>query len=77
MHSMRVEDDGPGVPRGEMGQVFERFYRAESTVPGSDGKGSGLGLAIVKEIVERHHGTVRAESIDPHGLRIVVELPPA
>jgi len=76
-HSLRVEDDGPGVPRGEMGQVFERFYRAESGSRGSDGKGSGLGLAIVKEIVERHHGTVRAEPIDPHGLRIVVELPPA
>jgi two-component system sensor histidine kinase BaeS len=76
-HSLRVEDDGPGVPRGEMGQVFERFYRAESATRGGDGKGSGLGLAIVKEIVERHHGTVRAEPIDPHGLRIVVELPPA
>jgi two-component system sensor histidine kinase BaeS len=76
-HSLRVEDDGPGIPRGEMGQVFERFYRAESAVQGIDGKGSGLGLAIVKEIVERHHGTVRAEPIDPHGLRIVVALPPA
>ncbi|HET7498026.1 MAG TPA: HAMP domain-containing sensor histidine kinase [Candidatus Eisenbacteria bacterium] len=76
-HSLRVEDDGPGVPRGEMGQVFERFYRAESAGHGSDGKGSGLGLAIVKEIVERHQGTVRAEPIDPHGLSIVVELPPA
>lgn len=74
-HSLRVEDDGPGVPQDEMGQVFERFYRADSAVHGSDGKGSGLGLAIVKEIVERHHGTVRAESIDPHGLRIIVELP--
>lgn len=73
---LRVEDDGPGIPSGEMGQVFERFYRAESS-RGSDGKGSGLGLAIVKEIVERHHGTVRAESIVPHGLRIIVELPPA
>jgi signal transduction histidine kinase len=76
-HSLRVEDDGPGIPRDEMGQVFERFYRAESAVHGSDGKGSGLGLAIVKEIVERHHGTVRAEPIDPHGLRIIVELPAA
>lgn len=75
-HALRVEDDGPGVPRGEMGHVFERFYRAESAARGSDGKGSGLGLAIVKEIVERHHGTVRAEPIDPHGLRIVVTLPP-
>jgi len=76
-HVLRVEDDGPGIPVGETGQVFERFYRAESAAQGTDGKGSGLGLAIVKEIVERHHGTVRAEPIDPHGLRILVALPPA
>jgi signal transduction histidine kinase len=76
-HLLSVEDDGPGVPAGEMGHVFERFYRAESAPLGSDGKGSGLGLAIVKEIVERHHGTVRAEAGDPHGLRILIELPAA
>ena len=73
-----VSDDGPGIPSREIGQVFERFYRAEGTARSegaSDGKGSGLGLAIVKEIVERHGGTVRAESSDPHGLRITVELP--
>lgn len=74
-HALSVEDDGPGVPPGTLGRVFERFYRADSS--GGDGKGSGLGLAIVKEIVERHRGTVRAESNDPHGLRIVIELPAA
>jgi signal transduction histidine kinase len=76
-HALHVADDGPGIPAGDMGHVFERFYRAVG--PGrsrpADGKGSGLGLAIVKEIVERHGGTVRAESNAPHGLRITVELP--
>jgi signal transduction histidine kinase len=78
-HALRVEDDGPGVPSGEMGLVFERFYRGEGAgrAPAADAPGSGLGLAIVKEIVERHGGTVRAESNDPHGLRIIVELPAA
>jgi signal transduction histidine kinase len=41
-----------------------------------DNGGSGLGLAIVREIVERHEGTVRAESSSPHGLAITIELPP-
>jgi signal transduction histidine kinase len=78
-HALHVADDGPGIPHGEMGHVFERFYRAEGIgrPASADGKGSGLGLAIVKEIVERHGGTVRAESNDPHGLRIIVEVPAA
>ena len=73
----RAERGGRRAGRspGTLGRVFERFYRADSS--GGDGKGSGLGLAIVKEIVERHRGTVRAESNDPHGLRIVIELPAA
>ncbi|MGE5179131.1 MAG: sensor histidine kinase [Bacteroidota bacterium] len=77
-HTLRVADDGPGIPAREMGQVFERFYRAEGaagTGAASDGKGSGLGLAIVKEIVGRHGGAVRAEANEPRGLAIVVEMP--
>ena len=45
-----VEDDGPGIPPLERGQVLERFYR----VPGTSGTGSGLGLSIVREIALAH-----------------------
>ncbi|GJI86891.1 sensor histidine kinase [Duganella hordei] len=65
-----VEDNGPGIPAELQAQVFERFVRATYS-----GNGCGLGLAIVKEIVERHQGTVRLESIEPHGLRVVMSLP--
>jgi len=46
-----VEDDGPGIPAGERGRVFEPFARLDgTTVPGS-----GLGLALVAQQA-RHHG---------------------
>lgn len=52
---LAVEDDGPGIPAGEIDQVVERFYR----IPGSPGDGCGLGLAIVKEIAELHAAQVQ------------------
>jgi len=47
---LEVEDDGPGIPEAERGQVLERFYR----VAGTTGTGSGLGLSIVREIALAH-----------------------
>jgi two-component system phosphate regulon sensor histidine kinase PhoR len=53
-----VSDQGPGIPPGDLGRVFERFYRVEK----HRGNTSGLGLAICKHIVERHHGRIWVES---------------
>jgi two-component system, OmpR family, sensor kinase len=58
-----VEDRGPGIPAGERGRVFDRFYRGESAAEG----GSGLGLAIVRRVAERHGG--RVELLDAPGGR--------
>ncbi len=69
-----VADHGPGIPDGERGRVFERFYRADQSRP-HDGSGSGLGLAIARWIVDLHGGTIRAEAREPHGCRMVIELP--
>ena len=49
-----VDDQGPGVPREQRAQVFERFWRA----PGQTRPGSGLGLALVQEIAVAHSWTV-------------------
>ena len=65
-----VEDTGPGVPESEHERIFQRFVRATH-----EGTGCGLGLAIVKEIVERSSGSVTLESVQPHGLRVVLRLP--
>ncbi len=57
---LEVEDDGPGIPPMERGQVMERFYR----IPGTAGAGSGLGLAIVREIALAHRAEVEIGSGD-------------
>ena len=54
----------------ERERVFERFVRASDV-----GQGCGLGLAIVKEIVERHHGEVQLDTVQPHGLCVSIRLP--
>jgi signal transduction histidine kinase len=77
---LSVTDDGPGISPEDLPHAFERFYRAPGAreqTGSRDDNGSGLGLAIVREIVERHGGAVRAESREPHGLSILVELPGA
>ena len=71
---LAVVDDGPGIPPGEEGRIFERFYRADRA---RNANGSGLGLAISRWIIELHGGSIRAERRDPHGCRMVVELPAA
>jgi signal transduction histidine kinase len=71
---MTIEDNGPGFLSADLPHVFDRFYRAASA---RSTAGSGLGLAIVQEIIRRHGGQVRAENTQPHGARIVVDLPVA
>lgn len=72
--TIEVIDDGPGIPAEALTRVFERFYRTDEARSTDEG-GSGLGLAIARWIVELHGGRIRAERIDPHGCRMVVELP--
>lgn len=71
---IEVVDEGPGIPPAEAERVFERFYRADRARSGAGG-GTGLGLAIVRWIVDAHHGTIQATQAEPHGCRMVVELP--
>jgi signal transduction histidine kinase len=70
--ALEVEDDGPGIPAFELGQVFDRFYRGD----GSLASGSGLGLAIAKELAERMSGRLEAES-EPGRTVFRLVLPPA
>jgi signal transduction histidine kinase len=69
-----VVDEGPGIPAESLTRVFDRFYRTDDARSTDEG-GSGLGLAIARWIVELHGGHIRAEQVDPHGCRMVVDLP--
>ncbi len=69
-----VDDDGPGVPDEAIPKLFDVFYRSDPS-RNNPNKGSGLGLAITAKILERFGGKIFAENLQPHGLRVVMEIP--
>jgi len=69
-----VADQGVGIPKDEIGSVFDKYFRSRSHKD-SKLEGLGLGLAIVKNIVEQHGGGVRAESAEGSGSTFHFTLP--
>jgi two-component system sensor histidine kinase KdpD len=71
---LAVDDGGPGVPAASLGRLFDRFDRLPASREGSR-RGLGLGLSIVRGFAESMGATVRAETSELGGLRMVVSLP--
>ena len=71
---IEVADDGPGMSSDVAAQVFERFYRADSSRVRAAG-GTGLGLSIVAAVAEAHGGKATVESAVGRGSCFVVEVP--
>jgi signal transduction histidine kinase len=69
---VEVRDSGVGIPESEVGNLFQRFFRASTSV---SVPGTGLGLSIVKSIVEAHGGTIAVESERGVGTTFSIELP--
>jgi signal transduction histidine kinase len=69
---VEVRDTGVGIPESEVGNLFERFFRASTSV---SVPGTGLGLSIVKSIAEAHGGTIAVESEQGVGTTFSIELP--
>lgn len=68
---LRIEDQGPGVPREQLSVIFRPFARLSAARPGGDG--FGLGLAIARGMVLRQGGEIWAENAEP-GLRMNIRL---
>jgi signal transduction histidine kinase len=71
-----IRDQGIGIPREEIGRIFDRFYRVDRARSRSLG-GSGLGLSIVRFIVDAHNGTIDVKSRLNQGSEFIVSLPVA
>src|SRR5215472_1919962 len=73
--SVRVIDNGPGIPGSELKRIFKRFYRMSGPLA-TRVKGTGLGLFIVRSVARRHRGRTWAESAGPgRGSTFVLQLP--
>jgi len=65
---IEIRDNGPGLPPGEEGKIFDAFQTSKT-------HGTGLGLAIARRIVELHQGTLSAHNHPDGGAVFVLEIP--
>jgi len=71
---IRVADTGVGIPEGDLGRIFERFYRVDKARSRAAG-GTGLGLSIVKHLVQSMNGEISVESTLSRGSTFTLRLP--
>lgn len=72
--SINIEDMGEGIPKEELENIFQPFYRINKKLSRKKG-GNGLGLPIVKAIVEKHGGNIVIESVLKKGTVVTIEIP--
>ena len=66
-----LADNGPGIPESLREKIFDPFFTTKPV-----GKGTGLGMSISYEIiVEKHHGTLYCERIEPEGTKFILTIP--
>jgi signal transduction histidine kinase len=72
--TVRVQDDGPGIPEQEKGRLFEPFHRIDRSRSRRTG-GYGLGLSMCLRIMEAHGGGITIEDRSPRGTVFVLTFP--
>ncbi len=69
-----IRDRGPGIPESSLDQVFEPYYRLESSRNRYTG-GTGLGLSIARNIAHAHGGELKLSNCEKGGLQVHLRLP--
>lgn len=72
--TIEISDNGPGVPNEQLGKIFDRFYRVDTSRSREKG-GTGLGLAICSNIINNLGGKIGAKNMAAGGLCIWIQLP--
>lgn len=67
-----VSDSGVGIPKSDLPNIKNKFYKANRTRPGS-----GIGLALADEIIRRHKGRLEIDSEEGVGTTVTITLPAA
>ena len=65
-----IKDNGKGIPKNELDDIFKPFFTTKSKKDGS-----GLGLFICKDIIEKYNGTIKVKSVLDKGTTITITLP--
>ena len=74
MVEVKVADTGVGIPPEQLRLIFEPFFTTKQ--PDEYGRGgTGLGLSVCRQIIEQHHGRIRAESVVGKGSTFTLKLP--
>jgi signal transduction histidine kinase len=71
---LEIDDEGPGIPDGDIERVMDGFVRLDESRNRATG-GSGLGLTIARSIIQEHGGALTLQNRADRGLRAIVKLP--
>ena len=68
--TIKIRDNGPGIPKQHLGKVFDPFYTTKG-----QGEGSGLGLTVAQRLIKKFGGEIRLESPEGQGTTCIITLP--
>lgn len=68
---LTIQDQGQGIPKKDLPQIFNRFYKGQN----HNREGMGLGLYLAKEIITEHKGTIKVISDTNKGTTVKIYLP--
>ncbi len=71
---LSVKDGGIGIPAEYKDKVFDKFFRVP-TGNLHNAKGYGLGLSYVAQVVSKHSGNIKVESVEGNGCKFIISLP--